>query len=164
MVHPVSNTMSRFIETDLSTRVYRFTCGVNESIATAANEPSMGLYRLQEHVINSVPKLVREKQSIDELQDRLKGANFDMGYDVGVVRDIGGITNFENISISLDRAIEMRRLLLEKEKTVNQQRIRVPPQNYGATGHSPPILRKENQTTSNSSPLTVKGSIQPKTF
>ena len=73
MVQPVSNKMARFVETDVSTRILRLSTGINEAIATAANEPSLGMFRLQEHVLNSVPKLVNERQTMEEICEKVKG-------------------------------------------------------------------------------------------
>ena len=70
--------MTRFVETDLQTRIYRVTSGINESITVAANEPSVGLFRLQEHVVGTVPKLVSERLTMDDIAQRVQGANFDI--------------------------------------------------------------------------------------
>ncbi len=35
--------------------------GISESLHILANEPSLGLYRLQEHVHRSVPEIVEKK-------------------------------------------------------------------------------------------------------
>jgi hypothetical protein len=39
------------------------TAGVTETLHVLANEPSMGLYRLQQHVSKSVPQLAAKKVS-----------------------------------------------------------------------------------------------------
>ena len=59
--------MSKVVEsfrTDLPTRIFRVTNGFNEAIYLAANEPSLGMYRLQEHIQTNVPKLVMQKQAL----------------------------------------------------------------------------------------------------
>lgn len=59
--------MSKVVEsfrTDLPTRTFRVTNGFNEAIYLAANEPSLGMYRLQEHIQTNVPKLVMQKQAL----------------------------------------------------------------------------------------------------
>lgn len=55
------------LQTDLSTRLYRVTNGFNEALYLTANEPSLGMYRLQEHVHATVPKVVEQKQSLQQV-------------------------------------------------------------------------------------------------
>ena len=59
--------MSKIVESfqaDLPTRIFRVTNSFNESMYLAANEPSLGMYRLQEHVQTNVPRVVMQKQSL----------------------------------------------------------------------------------------------------
>lgn len=51
-------------QTDLPTRVYRVANGFNEALYLAANEPSLGMYRIQEHTQISVPRVVDQKQTL----------------------------------------------------------------------------------------------------
>lgn len=55
------------LQTDLSTRLYRVTNGFNESLYLVANEPSLGMYRLQEHVHATVPKVVEQKLALQQV-------------------------------------------------------------------------------------------------
>ena len=148
--------------------------GINESLMTAANEPSLGLYRLQEHVIGTVPKLVRERQSVESVKERLKGVNFDMEYDMEAIKCIGKIKSFDNISSELQKAIDIKKLLNQREAEKRLKAAQGPPpppparSSYGATGESPPLLRRGEHVI-NASPLTqhTKGSnidIAPKQF
>lgn len=115
--------MARFVETDLSTRVARICSGMNEVVTIAANEPSLGLFRLQEHVINTVPKQVSERIEIDEISQRLNGINFDMDYDTEAVKAMAEVTHFGNIASDLQKAIELKQKLnrIEARKRHNQQ-------------------------------------------
>ena len=107
--------MTRFVETDLQTRIYRVTSGINESITVAANEPSVGLFRLQEHVVGTVPKLVSERLTMDDIAQRVQGANFDIEYDTETVKGMAGITQFSNILTDLHRALELKQNLNRRE-------------------------------------------------
>lgn len=119
--------MARFVETDLSTRVYRITCGLNESLFLAANEPSVGLFRLQEHVVNKVPKQVAESQTLDELSQRVQGACFDLEYDTETVKAMAGITQFSSVLSDLQKAIEIKQQLNKREAESRQQQQHPPP-------------------------------------
>ena len=62
--------MSKLVESfqaDLPTRVFRVTNGFNEAMYLAANEPSLGMYRLQEHIQANVPKVVQQKQTLQNV-------------------------------------------------------------------------------------------------
>ncbi len=59
--------MAKLLETDLATRVYRVASGVNDALYIAANEPSLGMYRIQEHVSLTVPKVVEQRQYLQEV-------------------------------------------------------------------------------------------------
>ena len=70
LVLPVAD-MSKIIETfqaDLPTRVFRATNAFNEAVYLAANEPSLGMYRLQEHIQTNVPKVVQQKQTLQRVR------------------------------------------------------------------------------------------------
>lgn len=55
------------LQTDLSTRLYRVTNGFNEALYLVANEPSLGMYRIQEHIQATVPKIVEQKQALQQV-------------------------------------------------------------------------------------------------
>ena len=110
--------MTRFVETDLSTRVYRVSFGINEAITTVANEPSVGLYRLQEHVLGVVPKLLEDRHSLEVVCERVKGANFDLDNDKEVVQAMRGINQFKEVQNTLEKTIKLKQQLnrIELEK------------------------------------------------
>ena len=57
-------------ETDFKVR--RIIANVNETAHIAVNEPTMGLFRIQEHVHRTLPQLVQRK---NELKDNLQKIN-----------------------------------------------------------------------------------------
>ena len=67
--------MSKIVESfqaDVSTRIFRVTNGFNEAVYLSANEPSLGMYRLQEHVQIVVPKVVSQKQTLRRVSQYIK--------------------------------------------------------------------------------------------
>ena len=52
------------LQADLATRVYRITSGFNDALYLVANEPSLGMYRIQEHIQTTIPKIVERKQAL----------------------------------------------------------------------------------------------------
>ena len=53
---------------------------VTECFHTLANEPSLGLYYVMEHIQRSVPALVADKASLHQASEALRGADLDAGY------------------------------------------------------------------------------------
>ena len=166
--------MARFLEPDVGTRAYRLATGVNEAIMTAANEPSLGLYRLQEHCISNIPKLLKDRQSIEEISSRVKGNNFDLTYDIEAVKEMGKVDNFSTIISDLTKAVRIKEMINSREmEQMAQGRGVTPPRtipSYGSTGESPPLLRRSDGYSINASsnvttPPTYRiTQIQPKNF
>ena len=114
MAQPISAAY-RFMEIDLSTRMYRVTNNFNEALYVSANEPSLGMYRIQEHVAVTVPKIVEQKQVLQDMCQKVEGACFDMEYDTQALSSMGNITQFASIRDSLRSAIELKARLDEVE-------------------------------------------------
>lgn len=115
--------MARFVETDLSTRIYRVTVGLNESLTTIANEPSVGLYRIQENVIGNIPRIVEEEQALSTLCQKVNGCNFDLSNDREVVQSMKNIKKFQEVQNTLKKAIAIRQSLIriESEGQLNNE-------------------------------------------
>ena len=89
--------MARLLEPDLSTRLLRVTTAFNEVLYSCANEPSLGLYRIQEHVAVTVPRLVERQRQLRESSQKVEGAIYDLEYDAKTLADMGRITQFASI-------------------------------------------------------------------
>ena len=51
----------------------RIVASVNETFHIGVNEPTTGLYRIQEHVHRTLPQLVRRKNELKENLERING-------------------------------------------------------------------------------------------
>ena len=89
--------MAKLLETDLSTRLVRVTTAFNDVLYSSANEPSLGMYRLQEHVAVTVPRLVEQQRQLRESCQRIGDACYDLEYDARTLSDMAGITQFGRI-------------------------------------------------------------------
>ena len=145
MTQPLSVNVARFMEADLSTRMFRVTSNFNEALYVTANEPSLGMYRIQEHIAMKVPKIVEQKRSLQDVCQQVQGACFDMEYDVQALRCMGSITQFANIRDNLRSAIELKARL---DEVAEQRR---PPlqsalpttsslRDYGSISQKPPAV------------------------
>lgn len=56
--------------------------GVTHFVHTLANEPSLGLHYVSEHINRSVPSLVQSKTALLQSAELLEGAGTDAGLDV----------------------------------------------------------------------------------
>ena len=168
--------MARFVETDVSTRVYRLSSGINEAITLAANEPSLGLFRVQEHAVQTIPKLVEENKVLEETCQTVQGKIFDVEYDTEAIRGVADMNQFANILSDLKKAIEIKQRLnhLEMQERARElQAKKSSPalprnRNYGAVGESPPLQRAHNRSSINSATIAAKDisgiEIAPKQF
>ena len=58
----------------------RAVAGVTDVFHTLANEPSLGLYYVVEHIQRSVPALVADKVALNQASEALQGADLDAGF------------------------------------------------------------------------------------
>ena len=54
--------------------------GLSECVHTVANEPSLGLYYVMEHIQRSVPAVVGIKRDLASQRERLEGADLDAAF------------------------------------------------------------------------------------
>lgn len=151
--------MELFVDTDPGTRLLRVSSGFNEAVYLAANEPSIGLYRLQEHVILTVPRLVEDRLNLEETSSKVKGVTFDLEYDADALTAVDSVNNFQRIVSDVQHAIELRKQLLKREleKKAQSEIQQQPPQ----ANVSPRTVRRDygSISTSRQSPLTLRSSI-----
>jgi len=63
----------RHLDPETDFKVRRIVANVNEVSHSAVNEPSMGLYRIQEHVHRTLPQLVKRKNELKENLEHING-------------------------------------------------------------------------------------------
>lgn len=59
---------------------------VSENMHVVANEPSLALYRLQEHVRKALPFMVEKRIEFGQLHEQLQGRCYDADYAVRYCR------------------------------------------------------------------------------
>ncbi|XP_028411329.1 BLOC-1-related complex subunit 8 homolog isoform X3 [Dendronephthya gigantea] len=115
-------TMAHLLsETDV--KVAKVTDKMSETVHLMLNDPSMGLYRIQEHVKRSVPTLVEKKVELQSLQSNIQGATYDLDYSFKTVKSINWNPHFTIIQECLKSAIASKACLqrLESAKTMDNQ-------------------------------------------
>lgn len=114
---------------DLSSRAESLTKCINDFASQLANEPSLGMYRINEHVRVTAPKIRDKEKKLNAVHQRMKGCTFDVEYDCDAVKSMKGIHQFDSISEKVKKAIELKKGL--NERAVSLQTV-----SQAATGHS----------------------------
>jgi len=65
-----SKILNSLTQSDVPTLSYRATVGLNECLYLAANEPSLGMYRIQEHIQGVIPRVVELKQNLQSVKTK----------------------------------------------------------------------------------------------
>ncbi|XP_055514646.1 BLOC-1-related complex subunit 8 isoform X2 [Leucoraja erinacea] len=96
-------------EPELQLRVRRVTDKFTESMYFLANEPSVALYRLQEHVRRSLPELVQHKTDMQGVEEQCQGAIYTVEYACSAVKSMSNsAAYFKNIEGLLRQAISIK--------------------------------------------------------
>ncbi|XP_017334231.1 BLOC-1-related complex subunit 8 isoform X3 [Ictalurus punctatus] len=91
---------------EMPLKVKRVTDKFTESMYVLANEPSIALYRLQEHVRRSLPELVQHKTDMQSWEEQSQGAIYTVEYACSAVKSMANSSlYFKNIDGLLKQAI-----------------------------------------------------------
>ncbi|TSK53687.1 Myocyte-specific enhancer factor 2B [Bagarius yarrelli] len=91
---------------EMQLKVKRVTDKFTESMYVLANEPSIALYRLQEHVRRSLPELVQHKTDMQSWEEQSQGAIYTVEYACSAVKSMANSSlYFKNIDGLLKQAI-----------------------------------------------------------
>ncbi|GAA6222321.1 BLOC-1-related complex subunit 8 isoform X1 [Lates calcarifer] len=94
---------------EMQLKVRRVTDKFTESMYVLANEPSVALYRLQEHVRRSLPELVQHKTDMQSWEEQSQGAIYTVEYACSAVKSMTNSSMyFKNIDSLLRQAITMK--------------------------------------------------------
>ena len=107
--------ITRFEEIEAKAKTAKICNKLNEAIYIAANEPSLGMYRVQEHVRFSIPKIARCQREFQNIQAKVEGSSYDLEYDTETLKKMGSLTQFTSIRDKIRKAIEIRQNWEKKE-------------------------------------------------
>ncbi|XP_030228377.1 BLOC-1-related complex subunit 8 isoform X1 [Gadus morhua] len=94
---------------EMQLKVKRVSDKFTESMYVLANEPSVALYRLQEHVRRSLPELVQHKTDMQSWEEQSQGAIYSVEYACSAVKSMANSTvYFKSIDGLLRQAISMK--------------------------------------------------------
>lgn len=112
---PTKQTGLRHLDPETDFKVRRIVANVNEASHIAVNEPTTGLYRIQEHVHRTLPQLVQRKRELKENLERINDTVYDLNLSIDVIDSVSHIPHFTRIQEALKTAIETKRKLNIKE-------------------------------------------------
>ncbi|KAG5276164.1 hypothetical protein AALO_G00128580 [Alosa alosa] len=94
---------------EMQLKVKRVTDKFTESMYVLANEPSVALYRLQEHVRRSLPELVQHKSDMQSWEEQSQGAIYTVEYACSAVKSMTNSSlYFKSIEGLLRQTISMK--------------------------------------------------------
>ncbi|XP_046713600.1 BLOC-1-related complex subunit 8 isoform X2 [Silurus meridionalis] len=107
---PVTSLLHhRMDDQEMQLKVKRVTDKFTESMYVLANEPSIALYRLQEHVRRSLPELVQHKTDMQSWEEQSQGAIYTVEYACSAVKSMANSSLcFKHIDGLLKQAIIMK--------------------------------------------------------
>uniref|UniRef100_A0A8C3UD92 BLOC-1 related complex subunit 8 n=1 Tax=Catharus ustulatus TaxID=91951 RepID=A0A8C3UD92_CATUS len=83
-------------EPEMQLKVKKVTDKFTESLYVLANEPSVALFRLQEHVRRSLPELAQHKSDMQSWEEQSQGAIYTVEYACRYWNGLGFGVNFEH--------------------------------------------------------------------
>nr|CAB3226086.1 protein MEF2BNB homolog [Phallusia mammillata] len=96
--------------------------GINKTIHLIANEPSMGLYRIQQHIHKALPKCVECQRSVSSDSARLKTLAFDVTEATSVLQSIEKTQEtFNSIESTLRKAVTSAAMINMNHKLITKQ-------------------------------------------
>jgi len=116
---PVKTPVPRVVhhlDEDTTNRLLRGSRKMSEYLHHLANEPSIGLYHVCDHVARNVPKSVETKKSLKATNKTVEDLNYDMDYTIRTVRNLHDLDTFKN----------MRQIITESLATIELIKQKVP--------------------------------------
>jgi len=97
------------IDPELESRVTRATRRICENLHIIANEPSLALYRISEHVRKALPPTVESRCEVKRLHAQLQGAHADAEYGLDNIKAMeGSLPMFGNIEVLLQKSLTLQ--------------------------------------------------------
>lgn len=118
-----SEMFSENTNPELDTKVKRVTERLSENLHIVANEPSLALYRIEEHVRKSLPQLVEERHRVDDIHKVVQGACYDTDYAVGALKSMSNSqASFKNIQDMLKNSMFLKQQIHYETSRRNRDR------------------------------------------
>ncbi|XP_038020003.1 BLOC-1-related complex subunit 8 [Motacilla alba alba] len=109
-------------EPEMQLKVKKVTDKFTESLYVLANEPSVALFRLQEHVRRSLPELAQHKSDMQGWEEQSQGAIYTVEYACSAIKSMAGSSvYFQSIDSLLRHAVALKEQLGQGRSTITPQ-------------------------------------------
>jgi hypothetical protein len=88
---------TKVIDSETYSAVDRTAHHVSEMLHAFCNEPSLGLYYVQDNIRTTVPKLVEAKRRMHRERETIENSTYGIDASLGIVKGLSGITTFAAI-------------------------------------------------------------------
>jgi uncharacterized protein YejL (UPF0352 family) len=92
---------------EVAERVARVTQRAGDYVQALANEPSVGLYHVQAHVLRTLPKWSELERELTDQVSVLERHRLDVDYSIGVVQQIVDLNSFASLLALSRRSVEL---------------------------------------------------------
>ncbi|BFY97026.1 hypothetical protein BsWGS_00066 [Bradybaena similaris] len=122
--HPAHNIKDVKVDSELDHHSRKVADRYSETVNIIANEPSVALYRIQEHIRRTLPLLIDQKHEVVDIKNRVQGACFDAEYASKTVKAMSSSSaHFQNIQELLKNAVFVKQQINYKDNKRKQARL-----------------------------------------
>merc|ERR1711879_947966 len=108
------------LDVDSVKKIDRMHLNMSKYLHRMSNEPSLGLFHVQEHIRRTVPKIVTLKKDLDTSNAKVSSMTYDIEDSSKIVNTLKGLESFRNIKKTGARAQELlQQLTFEENQTEN---------------------------------------------
>jgi len=102
------------LDEDTMNRLKNGSKKMSEYLHHLANEPSIGLYHVCDHITRNVPKSVETKKSLKATNKTVEDLNYDMDFTIRTVRNLHDLDTFKNIRTLINDSITTIEMIKQK--------------------------------------------------
>jgi len=108
------------LDTDTTHRLLRGNRKMSEFLHHLANEPSIGLYHVSDHVRRTVPKTVDLKKTLKATCKAVEDLHYDMDYTMRTVESLNELQSFKNMNGLLKQATNILEMIAKRIPATQQ--------------------------------------------
>lgn len=105
-------------------KVRKVAKSTSDYLTRVANEPSVGLYHVQDHIRRSIPKFVDIQREVRSTQEKTEEVILDVDYSLATVKSLHGLPTFTNVNelmnSSIARLQKMNQAKMQESNTVQR--------------------------------------------
>jgi BLOC-1 related complex subunit 8 len=78
-----------------------------EYLHVLSNEPSVGLFHIQEHIKKTIPRSVEIKREMKKKYQAVESTTYDVDFSIQTVKSLHDLVTFQSIKQLMDNCVEM---------------------------------------------------------